>query len=252
MLRVHVFPCRSDNYGFLLHDPDSGGTVAIDTPDGEAYLREASTMRWTITQIWNTHWHPDHTGGNGVIAAATGAAVAGPPEITRVAPVDRVIRAGDTLALGSWTAQVLDVGGHTREHVAFHIEAAAMAFVGDSLFPLGCGRMFEGTADQFWTSLERLRALPPATQLYCGHEYAQSNARFALSVDPDNAALRARSADIAEKRRRGEPTVPTSLDRERATNPFLRCDDPAMQERWGTAGDPVRTFAALRAAKDAF
>ncbi|MET0178881.1 MAG: hydroxyacylglutathione hydrolase [Novosphingobium sp.] len=253
MLQVHQFPCLSDNYGFLLHDPVSGETACIDTPDADAYLREAVAKRWRITHIWNTHWHPDHAGGNAAIKAATGCAVIAPAaERERIAGVDRTVGDGDRVALGAHQAVVIDVGGHTLGHIAYHLPEGKIAFVGDSLFALGCGRMFEGTAPQFWASLGRIKALPPNTTLYCAHEYTASNARFALHADPDNEALRAYADEVGAKRSRGEPTVPTRLDREIAANPFLRADDPAMQARWGVAGDPVATFAALRAAKDSF
>lgn len=252
MLQIHQFPCLSDNYGFLLHDPASGETVCIDTPDGAAYLREAAGKGWTITRIWNTHWHPDHAGGNAAIVAATGCTVEGPGEVERLGTApDRVIGDGDTVTLGGFSACVIDVGGHTNGHIAYHLPEAGIAFVGDALFALGCGRMFEGTAPQFWASLSRLKALPPETTLYCAHEYTASNARFALHADPDNAALRAYADEVTDKRARGEWTVPTRLDRELAANPFLRADDPALASRWG-GGDAVATFAALRAAKDSF
>ncbi len=251
MLEVHQFPCLSDNYGYLVHDPDSGETACIDTPDANAYLREAAAKGWQITQIWNTHWHPDHAGGNAAIKAATGCTVTGPAEVAKLSPPDRVVAHGDAVTLGEHAATVIDVGGHTNGHIAYHLPEAGMAFVGDSVFALGCGRMFEGTPEQFWASLSRIKALPPATLLYCAHEYTASNARFALHADPDNAALAAYAAKIAELRARDAWTVPTTLDRELATNPFLRADDPALQARWG-GGDAVATFAALRAAKDSF
>lgn len=252
MLETHLFPCLADNYGFLVHDPASGETIAIDTPDGDEYLRQADARGWRITQVWNTHWHPDHTGGNAAIVIATGAVVSGPAEVQRVAHVDRVIAGGDTLTLGAWSADVIDVAGHTNGHIAFHLPDAGQAFVGDSLFPLGCGRIFEGTPDVFWGSLVRLKALPRDTIFYGAHEYAQSNARFALRVDPGNAELAAYAREIEHLRARGEPTVPTTLERQLRTNPFLRADEADMQERCGTSGDPVATFAALRREKDAF
>lgn len=252
MLDVHQFPCLSDNYGYLLHDPDSGETACIDTPDGEEYLRQAEAKGWTITQIWNTHWHPDHAGGNETIKAATGCTVIAPQgEAAKIAGIDRTVTQGDVVTLGRWQAHVIDVGGHTMGHIAYHLPEAGIAFVGDSVFALGCGRMFEGTAPQFWASLSRIKALPPETLLYCAHEYTQSNARFALHADPENSALKAYAEDVAAKRARGEWTVPTRLDRELAANPFLRADDPAMQAHWG-GGDAVATFAALRSAKDKF
>ncbi|MCB2048520.1 MAG: hydroxyacylglutathione hydrolase [Novosphingobium sp.] len=252
MLEVHQFPCLSDNYGYLLHDPDSGETACIDTPDAEAYLREAAAKGWQITQIWNTHWHPDHAGGNEAIKAATGCTViASAAEADKTAGIDRAVGQDDVVKLGNWEAQVLDVGGHTNGHIAYHLPAAKIAFVGDAVFALGCGRMFEGTAPQFWDSLMRVKALPPETLLYCAHEYTESNARFAVHADPDNAALSDYVTDIGKQRARGLPTVPATLARELATNPFLRADDPDMQARWG-GGDAVATFAALRSAKDSF
>lgn len=257
MLQIHQFACLSDNYGFLAHDPATGETACIDTPDADAYLREAAAKGWRITQIWNTHWHPDHAGGNAAIKAAcqdAGGActvIAPATDAPKIAAVDRTVTHGDTVTLGAFTAHVIDVGGHTMGHIAYHLPQANVAFVGDSLFALGCGRMFEGTAPQFWASLSRLKSLPPQTQLYCAHEYTASNARFALHADPDNAALAAYATEIATKRATDAWTVPTRLDRELATNPFLRADDPALQARWG-GGDAVETFAALRAAKDNF
>ena len=252
MLEIHQFPCLSDNYGFLLHDDASGETTCIDTPDAEAYLREAAAKGWRITQIWNTHWHPDHAGGNAAIKAATNCAIIGPAEVERLGTApDRVVADGDTVRLGSHKATVIDVGGHTNGHIAYHLAADGIAFVGDALFALGCGRMFEGTAPQFWASLSRLKALPPQTTLYCAHEYTASNARFALHADPENEDLIDYANEVAERRSRGEWTVPTKLARELAANPFLRADDPSLQARWG-GGNAIATFAALRAAKDSF
>lgn len=251
MLAIHQFPCLADNYGFLLHDPDSGETAAIDTPDGAEYLRQAEAKRWRITQIWNTHWHPDHAGGNEAIVAATGATVTAPQEVEKISPIDRVVGNGDTVMLGGWKAQVIDVSGHTNGHIAYHIAAAGVAFVGDSVFALGCGRMFEGQPQQFWDSLSRIKALPPETRLYCAHEYTQANARFAVHADPDNVSLKQYAGEIDRLRAAGEPTVPTVLERELATNPFLRADHDVLRNRWGGTS-PADTFARLRAAKDSF
>jgi hydroxyacylglutathione hydrolase len=252
MLEVHQFPCLSDNYGFLLHDPDSGETACIDTPDADAYLREAAAKGWQITHIWNTHWHPDHAGGNEAIKAATGCTVIAPAaESDKIAGVDQVVKQGDIVSLGDYEAHVIDVGGHTMGHIAYHLPAAGIAFVGDSVFALGCGRMFEGTPPQFWASLSRIKALPPETLLYCAHEYTASNARFALHADPDNKALQDYADAVTTARAADKPTVPTTLARELAANPFLRADNPDMQARWG-GGDAVATFAALRSAKDNF
>ncbi len=251
MLEIHQFPCLSDNYGFLVHDPVSQETVCIDTPDADAYLREAAVKGWQITQIWNTHWHPDHAGGNAAIKEATGCTIVAPAEVERISPIDRVIADGDTVMLGDHQAAVFDVGGHTNGHIAFHVAQDGVAFVGDSVFALGCGRMFEGTADQFWASLERIKAMPPATMLYCAHEYTQGNARFALHADPDNVDLQDYVQEIDDRRSRHEPTVPTKLERELLTNPFLRADHASLRERWGGTV-PHETFAMLRKAKDDF
>lgn len=251
MLHVHQFPCLSDNYGFLLHNSVTGETAAIDTPDAKEYLKQAKAKGWTITHIWNTHWHPDHAGGNVEIVEKTGARVIAPQEVEKLSPIDQVIEHGDTVKLGDHHADVIDVSGHTNGHVAFHIAEEGIAFVGDSVFALGCGRMFEGEPEQFWGSLERIKRLSAETVLYCAHEYTQANAAFALHADPDNDTLREYANEIKAKRSRGEWTVPTVLGRELETNPFLRADDPAMQERWGGT-EPYQTFAALRAAKDSF
>ena len=251
-LEVHQFPCLSDNYGYLVHDPASEETVCIDTPDADAYLREAAAQGWQITQIWNTHWHPDHAGGNEAIKAATGCTIVAPAaESARIAGIGRAVEQGDVVALGDWQAQVIDVGGHTMGHIAYYLPEAEMAFVGDSVFALGCGRMFEGSPPQFWDSLMRIKALPEPTMLYCAHEYTTSNARFAVHADPDNAELQAYVEDIAAARAKDLPTVPAKLERELKTNPFLRADDPDLQARWG-GGDAVDTFKALREAKDSF
>ncbi len=252
MLQVHQFACLTDNYGYLLHESASGETACIDTPDAAAYLREADAKGWRITQIWNTHWHPDHAGGNEAIKAATNCTIVAPAaEAARIAGIDREVAHGDDVSLGEYTARVIDVGGHTLGHIAYHLPQASLAFVGDSVFALGCGRMFEGTPAQFWASLSRLKALPGKTALYCAHEYTAANARFARYADPDNAALATYADEISDKRTRNEWTVPTRLDRELATNPFLRADDPALAARWGD-GNAIATFAALRAAKDSF
>ena len=250
-LEIHQFPCLSDNYGYLIHDPSSGETAAIDTPDGKEYVRQAEAKGWKITQIWNTHWHPDHAGGNKDIVEAHGATIIAPQEVEKLSSIDRVVKHGDEISLGELTADVIDVGGHTLGHIAYHMPEAGVAFVGDSVFALGCGRMFEGDPDQFWASLERVKALAPETTLYCAHEYTQANAAFALHADPENEALQAYVEEIADKRSRGEATVPMGLARELETNPFLRADDPALQAKWG-GGSPSETFAALRAGKDNF
>ena len=253
MLKIHQFPCLSDNYGFLAHDPVSGETAAIDTPDASEYLKQAELKGWTITQIWNTHWHPDHAGGNLVIKEATGCTINGPKnEADKIPGIDRQVATGDTVTLGDISATVIDVPGHTLGHIAFHIESESTAFVGDAVFALGCGRVFEGNPGMMWDSLSKLKALPANTTLYCAHEYTAANAKFAITIEPDNAALQAYVAEITEKRARNEPTVPMPLARELDTNPFLRADNPALQTAMGHTGDPVATFAEIRGRKDRF
>ncbi|PTS83241.1 MULTISPECIES: hydroxyacylglutathione hydrolase [unclassified Caulobacter] len=244
-LTVHQFPCLSDNYGFLVRDEATGKTATIDTPDADAILAELGKLGWGLDLILNTHWHPDHAGGNAALKAATGATIVGPQEVTRIAPLDREVGDGDIVELGETRFSVIDTGGHTLGHVAFHDAADGIAFVGDTLFALGCGRLFEGTAEQMWDSLGRLTALPDATTVYCAHEYTASNARFALSVD-DDPAVKSRTDAVFAARERGEPTVPTSIGLEKATNPFLRA--PRLHPDLA----PAAAFAAVRAAKDGF
>ena len=248
---VHMFPCLKDNYGFLLHDPDTGETATIDTPEASRILAEAEAKGWKITQIWNTHWHPDHAGGNAEIVAKTGAKVVGPKEVERAAPLpDRIAGEGDIVKLGGIAATVMETPGHTLGHIVYHLADHHIAFVGDTLFALGCGRLFEGTPQQMWTSLDRLRALPGDTTVYCAHEYTESNAKFALAVDAENADLRAYAETVTAKRARGEPTVPTTIAAEKRANPFLRADDPALQKFVGHPGDAVATFAEVRERKN--
>lgn len=250
MLQIHQFPCLSDNYGFLVHEPESGATATIDTPDAEEILRQARAKGWRITDVWNTHWHPDHAGGNAAIQRETGARITGPAEVQRIGQApDRIVSQGDVVELGGVSARVLDVGGHTLGHIAYVFDTEKVAFVGDALFAMGCGRLFEGTAEQMWTSLGKIAALPRDTTLYCAHEYTESNARFALSVDAENSDLRSRVADVKRLRSEGKPTVPMTLDLELRTNPFLRA--PMLKAAMGQASD-VDAFAELRKRKDNF
>ena len=244
-LTVHQFPCLSDNYGFLIRDEATGLAACIDTPDAGAILRELKGLGWELAFILNTHWHPDHAGGNAEVKAATGATVIGPAEVEKIAAPDRVVTEGDVVMLGETRLDVIDTGGHTLGHITYHDAADHIAFVGDTLFALGCGRLFEGTAQQMWGSLQKLAALPDDTTVYCAHEYTASNARFALSVDRD-PALKARADAVFAARERGEPTVPTTIGLEKATNPFLRA--PLLEP-----GLPAyEAFGKVRAAKDAF
>ncbi|HEV2081360.1 MAG TPA: hydroxyacylglutathione hydrolase [Brevundimonas sp.] len=238
-LDVRLFPCLSDNYGFLVRDRATGEVAAVDAPDAAAILSDLETSGWgRLDLLLNTHWHPDHTQGNAAVKAATGCEIVGPEEVRRVAPLDRAVAGGDRVRLGQTSFEVLDMPGHTLGHVVFLARDAGEAFVGDVIFPLGCGRLFEGTPAQMWTSLSTVADWDGATRLWGAHEYALSNARFALSVD-DRPELAAHVAELTALRERGAATVPTTVETERRFNPFL------------TAGDG-ETFAARRAAKDVF
>ncbi|CAM9120900.1 unnamed protein product [Phaeothamnion confervicola] len=253
-LRIHQFPCLNDNYSWLVHDPDADVTAVIDTPEVAAITKALKETGWRLTHILNTHWHPDHAGGNEELKAMTGCQIIGPrAEAARIPAIERQVGDGDEVKFGNATAKVFDVPGHTSGHIAYWFAQDKVAFVGDTLFALGCGRLFEGTAQQMWTSLQKLMALPPETKVYCAHEYTQSNARFALSVDPDNAALVARVKEIDALRVKGIPTVPTTIGLELATNPFLRPTSQSLQRSLGMEGaDAVAVFAETRKRKDNF
>ena len=249
-LQVHQFPCLQDNYGFLIRDQETGEVACIDTPDADAILGQLEQLGWRLSLIMNTHWHPDHAGGNARLQAETGCQITGPPEVTRIAPLDRPVGEGDVVELGHTRFEVLDTGGHTLGHIAYVDAADHIAFVGDTLFALGCGRLFEGDAEQMWSSLSKLAALPGETLVYCAHEYTAANARFALSVD-QSPELKARAEAVFAARARGEPTVPTSIGAERAANPFLRA--PLLKAALGLPGaSDAQAFAAVRQAKDVF
>ena len=251
-IEIAQFACLSDNYGYLVHDAASGETACIDTPETAPILAALQARGWTLTYIWNTHHHYDHAGNNLELKEKTGCTIIGPAgEADKIPGIDRAVDDGDIVQLGAHQARILNVGGHTLGHIAYHMDGHA--FVGDSLFALGCGRVFEGTMAQMWASLEKLNALPDGTQIYCAHEYTSANAAFAVTIDPDNEALKARVADIATLRAAGKPTVPTEITLERATNPFLRATDAAVQAHLGMSGAaPVDVFAEIRARKDNF
>jgi len=242
-----------DNYIYLLRDPDTGATGVVDPAEPDPVERALAETGWRLTHILNTHHHADHTGANLALKAKWHCTIVGPrADHGRIPGIDIDVGEGDTYAFGKQVAQVYDVPGHTRGHIAYWFEGSRALFCGDTLFALGCGRLFEGTPQQMWTSLSKLRALPPDTRVYCAHEYTQSNARFALTVEPGNAALVSRSHEIDRLRAGGRPTVPSTLREERATNPFLRADEPALQAAMGAAGDAVATFAEIRRRKDVF
>jgi hydroxyacylglutathione hydrolase len=222
-IEVHRISVLSDNYIWLMHDNTSGETAVIDPAVAAPVLRAADELGWTITQIWNTHWHPDHTGGNAEIKAATGCTITGPAaELERIPTLDVRVGEGDAVSFGDAIADVMEVPAHTAGHIAYYLANHGIIFVGDTLFALGCGRLFEGTAEQMFANMQRLSALPDNTHVYCAHEYTQSNGRYALVADPENAALVSRMIEVDAARLRGEATVPTTIGLERATNPFMR------------------------------
>jgi hydroxyacylglutathione hydrolase len=253
-LEVHMFSCLSDNYGFLIHDPEANVTAVVDTPEVAPINAALAEKGWSLTHILNTHHHFDHAGGNEELKAKWGCTIVGAAnDAARIPGIDVQVADGERLSFGSTEAQVFETPGHTTGHIAFYFAEDGVAFVGDTLFALGCGRLFEGTPDQMWTSLKKLMALPDDTVVYCAHEYTQSNAAFALSVEPGNAELVARSNEIDRLRAAGEPTVPTTIGLEKATNPFLRPDSPNLQATVGLEnGDLVAVFAETRRRKDSF
>ncbi|WPY94123.1 hydroxyacylglutathione hydrolase [Limimaricola variabilis] len=251
-LELLTVPCLSDNYAYLLHDPASGKTALVDAPEAAPIQAALDRHGWHLSDILITHHHDDHVAG--LAELREGARVIGAaPDAQRLPPLDHAARPGETLQVLDEPVEVIDVPGHTIGHVAFHFPQSRMAFTADSLMALGCGRLFEGTPEQMWDSLRRLRDLPGPTLICSGHEYTQSNARFALTVEPDNAALRDRAAEIDRARAEGRPTVPSRLSDERATNPFLRADMPELQRAAGLEGhSPAEVFAEIRRRKDRF
>lgn len=224
-LEIVRIPVLSDNYVWLVHESESGATMVVDPAVADPVLAAATERGWTITDIWNTHWHPDHTGGNAAIKESTGCTITGPAaEAARIPTLDITVTGGDTVRLGNHVAAVWDVPAHTAGHIAYHFADDGAIFVGDTLFAMGCGRLFEGTAEQMFANMQRLAALDDATRVYCAHEYTLSNARFAVTVEPANSALAKRLAAVETARSAGDATVPTTIGEERATNPFLRAN----------------------------
>jgi hydroxyacylglutathione hydrolase len=239
-VEIVAVPALTDNYIWLMHDPASGETVVVDPGEARPALDAAQSRGWTITQVWNTHWHGDHVGGNAAIREATGARVTGPAaEAAKIADLDRTVAEGDTVAIGGMEGHVLHVGAHTAGHIAIHLPAIETVFTGDTLFAMGCGRLFEGTPTDMHAALAKLAALPGATRVYCGHEYTVSNGRYAVFAEPGNAAARAALTEAERKRAEGRPTLPTTIAAELATNPFVRAASIAQ-------------LAERRAAKDSF
>ncbi|MBW4331731.1 hydroxyacylglutathione hydrolase [Stakelama sp. CBK3Z-3] len=240
MLQIVGLPVLADNYIWLIHDPAADETVVIDPALADPVLEEVKARGWRITAIWNTHWHPDHTGGNEAIKAASGCTVIAPAaEAERIPTADRLVGEGDTVTLGDHSASVLEMPAHTSGHIVYHLAGDHMIFVGDVLFAMGCGRLFEGSAEQMFANMQRLGDLPDETQVYCAHEYTQANGRFAMVIEPENLAVKQRMIDVNTRRANGEATVPTVIGLEKATNPFLRATS-------------AQQLAERRAAKDNF
>ena len=253
-LIVDVFNARSDNFGYLVHDTATGKTAAIDAPEAKA-IKDALIQRgWTLTDIFITHHHIDHVEGIGELKAEFGVTVTGPrAEADKIEGLDVLVGAGDQVKLGETTFDIYDAPGHTLGHIVFHDQAGKHLFTADALFSLGVGRMFEGTPGPMWEGVKALRNFPDDTMIYAGHEYTESNAKFALSIDPDNAALQARAAEVTALRQAGKATIPVTLGVEKAANPFLRADDPVLAKHYGLEGkSPAEVFAAIRKGKDNF
>ncbi len=253
-LQIHQFPARSDNYGVVVHDPETGATASIDAPDAEAVLAALHAKDWELTHILITHHHHDHTAGNEVLKRMTGCAIVGPAKEARGIPgIDIKVSEGDTVEIGNVKGRVIETPGHTSGHVSYYFPDDSAVFVGDTLFSIGCGKLLEGDAKTMWASLEKLAALPPKTALYCGHEYTRANARFALTVEPENAALQARAKEVEALAAKADPALPTTIAQELATNPFLRPSSPAIQKRLGMEGRPLaEIFGEIRKRKDKF
>jgi hydroxyacylglutathione hydrolase len=253
MVEIRQFQSRSDNFAVLVHDPATGATAAIDAPEAAAIEAALAATGWRLTDILVTHEHFDHVEGIPALKAAHDCKVTAPRKATKVPLVDAVVGEGDVVAVGGVRARVLETPGHCPDHVAYWFEADKVVFAGDTLFALGCGRILGSTAEAFWMSLQRFLAMPDDTAVYCGHEYTLSNARFALSVDPANEALRLRALEVENLRAQGKPTLPTTIGREKASNPFLRAADPAVQAAVGMPGaPPAAVFAELRERKNRF
>jgi hydroxyacylglutathione hydrolase len=253
-LTIHQFICRSDNFGLLLHDHKSGATAAIDAPDATEVERQLGSRGWKLTDIFTTHHHGDHVEGNLALQQRYGCSITGPrAEASKIPGIGRQVAGGETFSWQGRDVCVLDCPGHTLGHVAYHMPAEGVVFAGDTLFSLGCGRVFEGSMEQMFNSVNELGALPPATMLYCGHEYTQSNARFALAVEPGNKVLAQRAAEVDRLRTEGRMTCPTTIAAERETNPFLRTRSAAIRKALGMEdATDVQVFAELRDRKNSF
>jgi hydroxyacylglutathione hydrolase len=252
--QTHLFLCLKDNFGVLLHDPQSGATAAIDAPEAAPIEAALASTGWRLTDILVTHHHHDHTAGIPALKARHRCRVVAPAkEAAGIADADDTVREGDEVGVGALRARVIETPGHTAGHIAYVLAADRLAFVGDTLFSIGCGRVIEGTPEMMWQSLLKLRALPDDTHIYCGHEYTEANIRFARTIEPDNPQLAAREREVARLIAEGRPTIPSRLGDEKAANPFLRADLPEVAAQVGLAGHPpAEVFAEIRARKNRF
>jgi hydroxyacylglutathione hydrolase len=250
--QTHLFLCLKDNYGVLLHDPANGATAAIDAPEAAPVETALKTTGWLLSDILVTHHHADHTGGIAELKERYGCRVVAPRgEAARIPLVDATVREDDEVRVGALRGRVLETPGHTAGHISYFFPADKLAFVGDTLFSIGCGRVIEGTAEMMWQSLLKLRALPDNTRIYCGHEYTKANIRFAKTVEPVNAALKERETEVEKLLAAGQPTIPSIMRAEKAANPFLRADLPEVASSVGLAGSPAwKVFAEIRARKN--
>lgn len=253
-LQIHQFPCLSDNYGYLIHDPVAGVTAAIDTPDANAIERALADTGWKLTFILNTHHHADHAGGNLALKERTGCVIVGcRADAARIPGIDIKVSDGETFDFGNHRARILETPGHTVGHICYVFDADRAAFVGDTLFSMGCGRLFEGTPAQMWNSLQKLMAVPDDTRIFCAHEYTTKNGHFAETLEPASAALAARMAEVNALRAAGQPTVPSTLGLEKATNPFLRPASPELRATLGMQHEEdVAVLAETRRRRDKF
>ena len=252
--QTYLFPCLSDNYGVLLHDPDSGATASIDAPEAAPVEAALKKTGWRLTDILVTHHHGDHTAGIAELKRRYKCRVVAPRrEAPRIADVDETVGEGDTVRVGGLQGSVIDTPGHTAGHISYFFPADKLAFVGDTLFSVGCGRVIEGDAQMMWQSLLKLRDLPDDAKFFCGHEYTEANIRFAKTIEPDNARLAARDAEVAKLRAAGNPTIPATIGAEKAENPFLRADLPDVAKAVGLGGSPAwKVFAEIRERKNKF
>jgi hydroxyacylglutathione hydrolase len=250
--QTHLFPCLQDNYGVLLHDSATGATAAIDAPEAAAVEGALQATGWRLTDILVTHHHADHTGGIAALKERHRCRIVAPhAEAMRIPLVDVTVREGETVSVGALAGQVYETPGHTAGHISYFFAPEKLAFVGDTLFSIGCGRVIEGTPEMMWGSLLKLRGLPDDTRIYCGHEYTQANIRFAKTIEPENALLTAREREVDKLRAGGKPTIPSMLGQEKAANPFLRADLPEVAKSVGLAGQPAwKVFAEIRERKN--